>query len=93
MTHPESPSFNIECPCAIPGLPQGQVAGARIFQVIERQPLIEIDSEEGEVPPADAPIKGELELKEVSFTYPARPDLQIFTNFNLRIPAGNSFFF
>ena len=33
-------------------------------------------------------LKGELELQGVSFAYPARMDVQIFTDFSLKIPAG-----
>ena len=34
-------------------------------------------------------LKGELELQGVSFAYPARMDVQIFTDFSLKIPAGD----
>jgi len=34
-------------------------------------------------------LEGDIELDDVSFTYPARPDRQVFSNFSLTIPAGN----
>ena len=35
-----------------------------------------------------ANVKGEIELHHVSFKYPSRPDIQIFRDLNLVIPAG-----
>ena len=35
-------------------------------------------------------IDGDIELKSVTFAYPARPGRLIFKEFNLRIPAGTS---
>lgn len=66
-------------------LPQGKVSGARIFRLIERKPLIDI--EEG-LEPEQETVVGEIQLKGVSFAYPARPDVAIFSDFNLVVPAG-----
>ncbi len=35
-------------------------------------------------------MEGEVELKDVTFAYPARPSKLIFKQFNLVIPAGTS---
>ena len=35
-------------------------------------------------------IKGEIELKDVYFRYPARPDVQIFSGFSLHVPMGTT---
>ncbi|CDJ37521.1 ATP-binding cassette protein subfamily B member 2, putative [Eimeria tenella] len=36
----------------------------------------------------DVKLDGDIEFKNVAFSYPSRPDRPIFTNLNLRIPAG-----
>ena len=35
-----------------------------------------------------ATIDGDIELANVTFAYPARPDRLIFKSFNIKIPAG-----
>lgn len=35
-------------------------------------------------------MKGEIELKDVYFRYPARPDVQIFSAFSLQDPSGTT---
>ena len=35
-------------------------------------------------------IHGEIALSHVNFSYPTRPDVIVFKDFNLRIPAGHS---
>lgn len=61
-------------------------SGGRIFEVIERQPAIDPEAD-GATP---SQVTGELQLENVSFTYPARPDVPIFTNFSLHVPAGKT---
>ncbi len=60
-------------------------AGARMWSVINRVPSIDAESESGTS--LDL-VKGELELKDVTFAYPARPDLTVFNSFSLVVPAG-----
>ena len=67
--------------------PQGKVSGARIFRLIERKPEIDIDSPEGQEPTQEG-VVGEIRLVGVSFAYPARPDVTIFSDFSLVVPAG-----
>jgi ABC-type multidrug transport system fused ATPase/permease subunit len=57
----------------------------RIFPVIDRQSAIDPTSKEGAQP---AEVKGEIELRAVTFAYPARPSVMVFNNFSLTIPAG-----
>lgn len=51
-----------------------------------RKPEID-DREEGEKPES---VQGHIELKGVHFNYPARPELQIFKDFSLDVPAGTT---
>ena len=58
-----------------------------MFETIERRPDIDSYSTNGKV--LDD-IKGDIELKDVYFTYPARPDEQIFRGFSLFISSGTT---
>ncbi|KAI5070412.1 hypothetical protein GOP47_0014755 [Adiantum capillus-veneris] len=68
---------------------EASVAGARICDMIERVPTIDTENEEGLVL-GPGEVKGEIELKNVSFIYPARPESLIFNDFTLRIPASKT---
>lgn len=35
-------------------------------------------------------VKGDIELQNVDFSYPSRPDVKIFNNFSLTIPSGRT---
>lgn len=68
---------------------EANVAGARICDLIERVPAIDSEDNRGLVMEVDK-VKGEIELKNVSFAYPARPDTLILDDFTLHIPAGKT---
>ncbi|CAH2087972.1 unnamed protein product [Euphydryas editha] len=55
-------------------------AGA-IFAVLDRKPNIDSLSQEGSKPVLD----GDLELKDVHFKYPARPDVKVLNGLSLKI--------
>ncbi|XP_065879863.1 ABC transporter B family member 9 [Euphorbia lathyris] len=65
----------------------GQAAAYKMFEVIKRQPKIDAYDTSGIVL---GDIEGEIELKDVYFRYPARPDVQIFSGFSLQIPSGKT---
>ncbi|XP_049382380.1 ABC transporter B family member 9-like isoform X3 [Solanum stenotomum] len=65
----------------------GQVAALKIFETISRKPLIDTSDMSGVVL---EDIEGEIELKDVYFRYPARPDVQIFSGFSLVVPSGKT---
>ncbi|KAL4560128.1 hypothetical protein LXL04_032277 [Taraxacum kok-saghyz] len=62
---------------------QGTVAASRVFEVIDRVPLIDPYSTLGRK--LDN-IRGKVEFKSVSFVYPSRPGVPILNSLNLVIP-------
>lgn len=58
-----------------------------MFETINRKPLIDTSDTSGVVL---EDIKGEIELKDVHFRYPSRPDMQIFSGFSLVVPSGRT---
>ncbi|KAK4733129.1 hypothetical protein R3W88_007390 [Solanum pinnatisectum] len=65
----------------------GQAAAYKIYETIKCTPKIDPYDPSG-IQLED--IKGEIELKDVYFKYPARPDVQIFSGFSLYIPSGKT---
>ncbi|KAK7853008.1 ABC transporter B family member 9 [Quercus suber] len=63
----------------------GQAAAYKMFETIKRKPNIDASDTSGDV--LDN-IRGEIELKDVYFRYPARPDVQIFSGFSFHVPSG-----
>lgn len=66
---------------------KGQVAASRLFQVIETQPEINAEADEGEKPGS---ISGDIELKNVKFRYPARPDVQVLNGLTIQAKPGET---
>ena len=56
-----------------------------MFETIDRKPKIDVYDTNGL---ALEDIQGDIELKDIHFRYPARPDVQIFSGFSLEIPRG-----
>ncbi|RVW47424.1 ABC transporter B family member 9 [Vitis vinifera] len=65
----------------------GQAAAYKMFETINRKPPMDPYDTSGTVL---ADIRGEIELKNVYFKYPARPDVQIFSGFSLSVPSGKT---
>lgn len=63
---------------------QAKAAGKEVFKVIKRNPAISYESH-GRI--LDKVI-GDIEIREVDFTYPSREDKPILQGFSLAIPAG-----
>nr|CAB3502853.1 unnamed protein product [Digitaria exilis] len=66
---------------------KGADAVASVFAVLDRKTKIEPDNLEGYEPEK---IIGEVDIKEIDFSYPSRPDVLIFKAFSLSIPPGKS---
>lgn len=62
---------------------QAKAAGHEVFQVIERTPKIGYGSGKKLMK-----LDGKIDICDVHFAYPSRPDKQILKGFTLSIPAG-----
>ncbi|KAK9244769.1 P-loop containing nucleoside triphosphate hydrolase protein [Lipomyces tetrasporus] len=62
-------------------------AASKIFATIERQSAIDSSSPVGATLES---VTGSIELKNVRFIYPSRPDVTVLRDFSLKIPAGST---
>lgn len=58
-----------------------------MFETIDRKPIIDAYDTRGKIL---SHIRGDIEFKEVSFSYPTRPKERIFEAFSLCIPNGTT---
>lgn len=65
----------------------GQAAAFKMFETIKRKP--DIDAYDSRGKKLDD-IRGDIELRDVYFCYPARPDEHIFRGFSLYISSGTT---
>ncbi|XP_058095200.1 ABC transporter B family member 9-like isoform X2 [Magnolia sinica] len=65
----------------------GQAAAYKMFMTINRKPEIDAYDTSGMVL---EDIKGDIELRDVYFRYPARPDVQVFSGFSIQVPSGTT---
>ncbi|KAI5349043.1 hypothetical protein L3X38_001930 [Prunus dulcis] len=79
-----SMSLGQASPC-LSAFAAGQAAAYKMFETIGRKPEIDASDTNGK---QLHDIRGDIELKDVYFSYPARPDEQIFDGFSLSIPSG-----
>lgn len=68
-------------------LGKGASAAAQLFRVIDRVSEIDSFSEEGHIPHK---CVGHVEVEDISFAYPSRPDVQVLSKFSLSIPANTT---
>eukprot|EP01051_Picozoa_sp_SAG22_P031002 SAG22_NODE_12329_length_447_cov_0.597701_1_plen_148_part_11 len=59
-----------------------------IFELMDFQSKIEIEDDTNGQKPAT--VAGKIELTDVRFTYPARPDQVVMNGFNLTVEAGQT---
>ncbi|KAL5538774.1 hypothetical protein UlMin_043914 [Ulmus minor] len=81
-----SMSLGQASPC-LSAFAAGRAAAYKMFEAINRKPLIDAYDSNGK---KLDDIRGDIELIDVHFTYPARPDEPIFTSFSLSIPSGTT---
>lgn len=65
----------------------GRSAAYKMFETIKRKPEIDAYDTRGE---KLQDIRGDIQLCDVHFCYPARPNEQIFRGFSLFIPSGTT---
>ncbi|XP_047954851.1 ABC transporter B family member 1 isoform X2 [Salvia hispanica] len=66
---------------------KARVAAAKIFRMIDHKPAVERNSESGVELES---ITGQMELRNVDFAYPSRPENLVLNNFSLTVPAGKT---
>ncbi|XP_057689868.1 ATP-dependent translocase ABCB1-like [Corythoichthys intestinalis] len=62
-------------------------AAYKIYNIIDRKPTIDSYSESGFKPDS---INGNVEFKNVHFTYPSRPDVKVLNNLSLTVKTGQT---
>lgn len=67
---------------------KGKAAGYKLMEIIRQKPSIIHDLTDGKC--LDE-VHGNIEFKDVTFSYPSRPDVIIFREFSLFFPAGRTF--
>ncbi|KAK9454006.1 P-loop containing nucleoside triphosphate hydrolase protein [Dipodascopsis uninucleata] len=65
----------------------GVAASSKVFASIDRESAIDCSEEYGE---ELGFIEGNIEFKNLRFSYPSRPNQMVFKNFNLKVPAGKT---
>ncbi|XP_023535471.1 ABC transporter B family member 13-like [Cucurbita pepo subsp. pepo] len=70
-----------------PDIVKGSQALGSVFNILHRRTAIDSDNRSAEMV---TNIRGDIEFRNVSFKYPARPDITIFEDLNLRVSAGKS---
>ncbi|XVE77402.1 hypothetical protein DITRI_Ditri13aG0059700 [Diplodiscus trichospermus] len=81
-----SMSLGQATPC-INAFASGQAAAFKMFETIERKPKIDAYDTKGKIL---KDIRGDIDLRDVFFSYPARPEEQIFSGLSLSIPSGTT---
>ncbi|KAG6538099.1 ABC transporter B family member 19-like [Zingiber officinale] len=66
---------------------KGMTAGYKLLEIIRQKPSIVQDQCDGK---CLEEVHGNIEFKEVTFSYPSRPDVIIFRDFSLFFPAGKT---
>lgn len=66
---------------------EASTAATKIFEMIDRVPGIDSNDDRGKVL---SYVHGEIEFKEVHFSYPSRMETPILRGFNLKVKAGNT---
>ncbi|KAJ0173957.1 hypothetical protein K1T71_010103 [Dendrolimus kikuchii] len=66
---------------------KGISAGGRVFEYINKEPKMDTS---GSKVIKFHEFYGDIEFKDVTFSYPTRPEAIVLKNFNLKIPAGKT---
>lgn len=69
----------------VPDLLKGNQMAASVFEVLDRKTQVI-----GDIGEELTNVEGTIELRGVHFSYPSRPEVVIFKDFNLKVWAGKS---
>uniref|UniRef100_A0A8C4US32 ATP-binding cassette sub-family B member 5 n=1 Tax=Falco tinnunculus TaxID=100819 RepID=A0A8C4US32_FALTI len=70
-----------------PDYGKARVSAQRIFQLLDRKPLIDSYSEEGE---KLSNFEGNIEFRNIHFVYPTRPEVQVLQGLNMKVNKGQT---
>lgn len=68
-------------------LSEATIAATKIQEMVDKIPVIDSEDKKGK---ALSHLRGEIEFKEVDFSYPSRPNNPILQGFNLKVKAGKT---
>jgi ATP-binding cassette, subfamily B (MDR/TAP), member 1 len=60
---------------------------AQLFTLIDRESAIDPFDQSGEKPSMES---GTVELENITFSYPSRPNATVLQDFSLKVPAGKT---
>ncbi|KFV41216.1 Multidrug resistance protein 1, partial [Gavia stellata] len=66
---------------------KARMSAQRIFQLLDRKPLIDSYSEEGE---KLSNFEGNIEFRNIRFVYPTRPEVQVLRGLNVKVNKGQT---
>ncbi|XP_060541674.1 ATP-binding cassette sub-family B member 5 isoform X2 [Pantherophis guttatus] len=70
-----------------PDFSKSKVSAQRIFHLLDRKPVIDSYSEEGD---KLEKFEGNIEFKDIHFAYPTRPEVQVLQGLNVKINKGQT---
>ncbi|NXL16344.1 MDR1 protein, partial [Setophaga kirtlandii] len=70
-----------------PDYGKARMSAQRIFQLLDRKPLIDSYSEQGE---KLSHFEGNIEFRNVHFVYPTRPEVQVLQGLNVKVKKGQT---
>ncbi|KAK2526353.1 Abcb5 [Columba livia] len=70
-----------------PDYGKSRMSAQRIFQLLDRKPLIDSYSEEGE---KLGSFEGNIEFRNIHFVYPTRPEVQVLQGLNVKVNKGQT---
>ncbi|XP_030453534.1 ABC transporter B family member 13-like isoform X2 [Syzygium oleosum] len=70
-----------------PDIVKGTQALGSVFRILKRRTAI---NPHNRLSKMVLKVRGHIEFRSVSFRYPTRPDIRIFEDLNLKVPAGRS---
>ncbi|XP_075072541.1 ATP-dependent translocase ABCB1-like [Mixophyes fleayi] len=71
----------------IEGIANARGAAYEVYKIINKHRPIDSSSKEGHKPDH---LTGHIEFKNIHFSYPSRPDIQILKGLSLKVPAGKT---